>query len=106
MFKEPGKEHKVIYLINESEELLDYCVGDISVLACQHTLQCIRADAVIIAVTATLEMNQSGVGRVLSITGEFWSLHFSLEEFHSLEFVYSITWQCLLSIISLVPGST
>ena len=58
------------FLFSQSVQILDYELADrINIIACKPAIQCIKADAIIIAVKDDLYMNQSGVGTVLSTAG-------------------------------------
>ena len=60
---------KLRFVLNDTVQLMDYSVGNVSVVVCKPSILCVRADAAIIAVKDELFMNQSGVGSVLAIAG-------------------------------------
>ena len=70
VFDRAGKDLKLQFLLLQSSQCSEYDVDKIEVITCQSAIQCIEADAMIIAVKSDLHMNQSGVGSILQSIGE------------------------------------
>ena len=60
---------KLQFLVLESSITSTFKIGQLNVSVCKPTIQCINADALIIAVNSDLYMNNSGVGSLFEAEG-------------------------------------
>jgi len=68
-FQVAAEGHKVRFYVHECHKINDYKIGVCNVVACCYSILCVKADAMVIAVTQQLQMRDSGVGTVLAIAG-------------------------------------
>ena len=68
--KEAADWLKLQVHVLESSVCSSYDIGGIIVSVCKRSIQCIQADALIVAVKPDLYMNNSGVGSLMEAEGK------------------------------------